>query len=319
MDSKFIFDRIVEITQDYIVTHNLNSMVLGISGGIDSTVVAAVCREVNRRTGIPFIGRSLPMKNSGEEINAAKLVGKAFCSDFKEVPLGSVRDSFLKLYETDDNIVDMTLLADGNVQARLRMTYLYNIAGLTKGIVLDTDNYTENLCGFWTKHGDVGDFKPIAMLFKTEVFELARYLADKFKEEGDNDAVVAMEASLALKPTDGLGISDGDEEQLGAPYEEVDDIFKILMTTWPPIQDSTNLSEVIPEAVEKYGDKVQKIHDRHVRTQYKRLNTPVIPLHVFPEGKTMFSEINKKQNEIILANKANQMASLVQEPPKSVE
>lgn len=286
MNTKLVFEQIVNGVESYLEYHNLKSMVLGISGGIDSTVISAACREVYRKTGKPFIGRSLPMKNSNDEINAANLVGKSFCSDFKEVALGSVRESFIDLYEKEDAYAELTKLADGNIQARLRMIYLYNLAGLTNGIVLDTDNFTEHLCGFWTKHGDEGDLKPIGTLFKTEVFELARYLVEKFREEKDELAAAAIEASLALKPTDGLGISDGDEEQLGAPYEEVDDIYINLMNSDITVNDSSQLKDLLPELVEKYGDKVAKLHDRHVRTQYKRVPTPVIPLHQLKDSDT---------------------------------
>lgn len=296
MNCKLIFDEIVDSVRDYVEKHNLQSMVLGISGGIDSTVVAAICREVYRKTGVPFIGRSLPMKNSDAEVNAATKVGQAFCSNFKEVALGSVRESFLRLYESEDNIKDMTLLADGNIQARLRMIYLYNIAGLTKGIVMDTDNATEHLCGFWTKHGDEGDIKPIGRLFKTEIFELTRYLVKRFVEEGDTMASEAVQASLALKPTDGLGIADGDEAQLGAPYSEVDDILVTLFNHFPPIEESDNLEEMVPELIEKYGDKVYNILGRYKATNYKRLGTPTVPIERLEGADTIIQKMLEKND-----------------------
>jgi NH3-dependent NAD+ synthetase len=81
-----VFETLVEKTQDYIVGNNLNCMVLGISGGIDSTVVAAICHEVSERTNIPLIGRSLPTKfNKEGETTTADLVGKAFCTDYKKI------------------------------------------------------------------------------------------------------------------------------------------------------------------------------------------------------------------------------------------
>ena len=75
-----VFNILVKRTEDYICSNNLKCMVLGISGGIDSTVVAAICHEVSRRTRIPLIGRSLPTKYNKEgETTTADLVGKAFC------------------------------------------------------------------------------------------------------------------------------------------------------------------------------------------------------------------------------------------------
>ena len=78
-----VFDTLVNETKKYLEDHNLQAMVLGISGGIDSTVTAAICSEVSKCTGIPLIGRSLPIKNKDDEFNVSKLVGEAFCDDFK--------------------------------------------------------------------------------------------------------------------------------------------------------------------------------------------------------------------------------------------
>ena len=77
-----VFKTLVEETGNYLVNHSLRAMVLGVSGGIDSTVVAAICCEVNKQTNIPLIGRSLPIKNKKDEFSVSELVGKAFCNDF---------------------------------------------------------------------------------------------------------------------------------------------------------------------------------------------------------------------------------------------
>ena len=119
-----IFEKLVQGTQDYIVGNNLNCMVIGISGGIDSTVVAAICHEVAKRTGIPLIGRSLPTKfNKEGEVTTADLVGKAFCNDFEVYSLSDiwedVENSFMR-YESKTP----TPISSGNIQARLRMIYL---------------------------------------------------------------------------------------------------------------------------------------------------------------------------------------------------
>ena len=235
-----VFDIIVKRTEDYICSNNLKCMVLGISGGIDSTVVAAICHEVSKRTGVPLIGRSLPTKHNKEgEKSAALLVGKAFCDDFKEVSIKYPYDAYLDFLEGIDE--DINPVADGNIQARLRMIYLYNLASINKGIVMDTDNLTENNLGYFTIHGDVGDFNPIGGLWKTEVFALASYIRGyyhfeaqvhsnpKLIEEASNKAI-AIEESLKLKPTAGLGITDSDLDEIGADsYEQVDSILQEIL------------------------------------------------------------------------------------------
>lgn len=231
-----VFDILVMRTEDYICSNNLKCMVLGVSGGIDSTVVAAICHEVSKRTGIPLIGRSLPTKHNKEgETTAADLVGKAFCNDYKEVNINKWYQASLDFNEYYSTI------AAGNIQARLRMIYLYNLASIHRGLVMDTDNLTENNLGYFTIHGDVGDFNPIGGLWKTEVFELASYIKDHYHfesqvhsnpnliEDASNKAI-AIEESLKLKPTAGLGITDSDLDEIGADsYEQVDYILQEIL------------------------------------------------------------------------------------------
>ena len=239
-DYNKVFSTLVERTEDYICNNNLKCMVLGISGGIDSTVVAAICHEVSRKTGVPLIGRSLPTKHNKEgEKSTALMVGKAFCSDFKEVSIKYPYDAYLDFLEGVDE--DINPIADGNIQARLRMIYLYNLASVHRGLVMDTDNLTENNLGYFTIHGDVGDFNPIGGLWKTEVFALASYIKDYYYFEASlhsnpsliemsSNKAIAVEESLKLKPTAGLGITDSDLDEIGADsYEQVDSILQEIL------------------------------------------------------------------------------------------
>ena len=236
-----VFNILVKHTEDYICSNNLKCMVLGISGGIDSTVVAAICHEVSRRTGIPLIGRSLPTKYNKEgETTTADLVGKAFCDDFEIYSMSDIYEEVENSFSWYES-KSPTPISSGNIQARLRMIYLYNVACLHKGLVMDTDNLTENNLGYFTIHGDVGDFNPIGGLWKTEVFALASYIRDhyhfearvhsnpKLIEEAFNK-VTAVEESLKLKPTAGLGITDSDLDEIGADsYEQVDYILQEIL------------------------------------------------------------------------------------------
>lgn len=241
-----VFNTLVKRTEDYICSNNLKCMVLGISGGIDSTVVAAICHEVSKRTGVPLIGRSLPTKHNKEgEKSTALMVGKAFCNDFKEVSIKYPYDAYLDFLEGVDE--DINPIADGNIQARLRMIYLYNLASIHRGLVMDTDNLTENNLGYFTIHGDVGDFNPIGGLWKTEVFELAEWLLSYYSFQLPHDMYEAtaeqlekagkvfqqgraIKESLKLKPTAGLGITDSDLDEIGADsYEQVDYILQEIL------------------------------------------------------------------------------------------
>jgi NH3-dependent NAD+ synthetase len=110
-----VFETLIEKTEEYVLGNNLHAMVLGISGGIDSTVVAAICHEVSKRTNIPLIGRSLPTKfNKENEISAANLVGKAFCTDYKEV---SIQEWYINSWSFNEHGSEYNAVANGNIQA----------------------------------------------------------------------------------------------------------------------------------------------------------------------------------------------------------
>lgn len=290
-----VFNILVKETSNYITRNRLNAMVLGISGGIDSTVVAAICHEVSKQTGIPLMGRSLPIKNKEDEFDVSKLVGEAFCNDFKVVNL---TDGYLAVYNSiiggEENLIScgddaeskyQTPIANGNIQARLRMIYLYNLASIHKGLVMSTDNQTEYQLGFWTIHGDVGDFDPIQGLWKTEVYELAKWLIGYYyecgiKKEVDADGArkicdmcEAIKKSMSLTPTDGLGISNSDLDQIGAKsYYDVDRVLQTLTCKASPENDKLQ-----DELTSELGpDVVGKITERRFKSRFKRLVSPII-------------------------------------------
>ena len=280
-DYGVVFETIVTKTAEYLIQNNIKAQVIGISGGIDSTVVAAICHEVSKRTNIPLIGRSLPtMYNKFEETSTANLVGKAFCSDYKETNITYAYEAFLDLL---DDTEEHTALSRGNIQARLRMIYLYNLAGIHKGLVMDTDNLTENNLGYFTIHGDVGDFNPIGGLWKTEVFKLAEWLLSYYSfqlphnmyeataEQLEKSGKVfqqgkAIKESLKLKPTAGLGITNNDLEEIGAEsYDQVDRILQCLTDN----SISTDTIDDIPDAI------LEAVVKRHNASKFKRKQLPI--------------------------------------------
>lgn len=280
-----VFETLVQKTQDYVVRNNLNCMVLGISGGIDSTVVAAICSEVSERTDIPLIGTSLPTKfNKEVEITTADLVGKAFCNDYKEIPIMYPYSAFLDFLEAAGD--STTPISNGNIQARLRMMYLYNLASIHKGIVMDTDNLTENNLGYFTIHGDVGDFNPIGGLWKTEVFKLAEYLMDFYRMTGQIDKGIAVFNSWSLKPTAGLGITDSDLDEIGAEsYEQVDGILQEILAwkwlssergeTYDSIWDMRNAFLEEQQMLDTPIKVIIAVTDRHFKSEFKRKQLPI--------------------------------------------
>ena len=299
-DYSKVFSTLVKRTEDYICSNNLKCMVLGISGGIDSTVVAAICHEVSERTGVPLIGRSLPTKYNKEgETTTADLVGKAFCTNYQEVSIDQTYKTLsndLYGYECalDFDGPQPTALTNGNIQARLRMMYLYNLAGMYKGLVMDTDNLTENNLGYFTIHGDVGDFNPIGGLWKTEIFELAEWLVEFYDFRSglhsnpnlitlEKSKANAIKESLKLKPTAGLGITNSDLEEIGAEsYNQVDYILQeIIAWKYKPGKGisltKSNLDWFLEEQqiLDVPFEVVKAVAERHFKSEFKRKQLPI--------------------------------------------
>jgi NAD+ synthase len=226
--------------KSYIQENRLRSLVLGVSGGIDSALCAALAAPVCKDLGVKLIGRSLPcVTNRQEELDRAELVGKAFCDDFKEVNLEMFYENAMAMdlaerdsIGTNPELDLATKIRFGNIKARLRMMYLYNLASRERGLVLSTDNMTELQLGFWTLHGDHADYGMFQMLWKTEVYDLANYLSnvyDSFTTEPYTKKADALDVCIQAMPTDGLGVTDqGDLGQImpGGTYTQVDEVLK---------------------------------------------------------------------------------------------
>ena len=213
--------RIVNWIKDYHAETGLESLVVGVSGGIDSAVVATLCAE----TGLPTYVVAMPLNSKYKNTRLSDTYTKHLAEKYEnvtrvEVELSSVYDSLLhsinwwseaQHFDKKEFTSDELTLA--NTKSRIRMVTLYQIAGSKKGIVIGTGNKVEDYgIGFYTKYGDGGvDIAPIADLYKTEVRELGGHLE-----------VIAE--IIDAKPTDGLW-DDGrtDEDQIGATYEELEE------------------------------------------------------------------------------------------------
>lgn len=275
LDMEKVFKNLTEGIKSYATENHIGVLVLGLSGGIDSTVVAALCKA----SGIPLIGISLPCStNMDDENNAAKEAGMEFCDTFKVVNLQEPYEVMEK-FCAEASGKEKTPISQGNIKARLRMITLYDIASKVGGIVLDTDNLTEHFLGFWTLHGDESDFNPIGGLWKHEVYALAKWMKENVYKNSK-----ALEASIALMPTDGNGVKEGGDLAQIAPgktYDDVDEILHAWVGLDSRIKETVINSHfdygIFKNLCEKHGyDTVEAVIMRSVRSEFKRKQRPFI-------------------------------------------
>ena len=184
------------------------SLVVGISGGIDSSVVSTLCAKTERKT----IVLTMPIKQIKSQHDLSLEHAKWLKEKFKNVEhhllqMDKIFDSFSQVLNSFNNEHGFA-----NSRARLRMATLYKVAAANSGLVVGTGNKVEDFgVGFYTKYGDGGvDISPIADCTKTQVWELGKYL-------GVSDSIINSQ------PTDGLW-DDGrnDIQQLGMSYQELE-------------------------------------------------------------------------------------------------
>ena len=208
--TKFISNWILDYVNS--MPNKAQSLVVGISGGIDSSVSSTL----SAMTGLKTIVVSMPIRQKKEQHDLSLKHQEWLVKKFKNVEghtvsLDNIFDSFKKTLTKFDSEHGMA-----NSRARLRMTTLYQVAAANKGIVVGTGNKIEDFgVGFYTKYGDGGvDISPIADCTKTEIWEMGKELN-------------ILDEIIKAEPTDGLW-DDGrtDTGQLGLKYEELEEAMR---------------------------------------------------------------------------------------------
>ena len=194
-------DYLIKWLQEEVAKANMDGVIVGLSGGVDSSVVAALAKKAFPNNSL---GVYLPINNMGQDLIDANNVAKAISIETQMIDL-------TKSYEAMKNAVATTSrLATANIKPRLRMAALYALAQEKRYLVLGTDNAAEWILGYFTKYGDGGvDLLPIVHLTKGEVKDMAKELK-------------LPEVVWTKKPTAALWEGQTDEEELGFSYDEVD-------------------------------------------------------------------------------------------------
>ena len=260
-----VYKSIHKQVKSYLSEHKIKGLVIGVSGGLDSGINAAILSPICEELGIPLIGAYIHIEtNKEEERMRADMIGEQFCSKYESIDLTEAYKGLLPFIDNNDEVTTMRdKIRLGNIKARLRMMYLYNLAHKEESIVVDNDNMTEHLLGFWTINGDVGDITPLFSLLKTEVYDFAKYVVTLLD---NNDKKKALNSVIEAVPTDGLGITSSDVEQFGVKsYSEVDDILVHYLNDNG--YDDVMNTYLYP----RYGKEVvDKVISRHRNSNFKR-------------------------------------------------
>ena len=243
LNLKEVHNELVEFLQESFKKAGFSKAVLGLSGGIDSALVAYLLRDALGKENVLAI--MMPYKSSNpDSLNHAKLVVEDLGINSKTIEITDMIDAYFK------NEKEATSLRMGNKMARERMSILFDYSSKENALVVGTSNKTEIYLGYSTQFGDSAcALNPIGDLYKTNIWDLSRYL--KIPNE-----------LIEKKPSADLWEGQTDEQEMGLTYKEADQVMYRLL------EENKTVEEVLAEGFNK--DLVDNIVKRMNRSEYKR-------------------------------------------------
>jgi NAD+ synthase len=240
-------NRIVRFLKSHTARIGAKCLVVGMSGGLDSSVTAVLCSMAvgGRRT----LGVSLMEADTENPSNLqdAQEITRKYSIQFKSLDITALVKNAAELVHVTSSVGRVPI---GNIKARLRAMILYYFANTTGGIVVGTSDKSEIMLGYFTKYGDGAcDVEPLADIYKTRVRDLAKYLR--------------LPSKIYSKPSSpDLWRGQTAESELGLPYEKLDPILYGLERWIPPIDISTDLAVPLKT--------VKSIRERWLQAEHKR-------------------------------------------------
>ncbi len=228
--------------------------VVGLSGGVDSSVVASLAHDVVDTRALILPEKRITPKADVED---AKRVAHLYEMPFTTLTIDPLVECFKVLGEdvATWQISGQVSIAEANLKARVRMVLTYLVANSEHRLVLGTGNKTELLVGYFTKYGDGGvDILPIGDLYKTQVFQLARYLD-------------LPNSVISKAPSAGLWAGQTDEDELGLSYEILDALLFQLIDKKRSVEETADIVGVEVRQIQSVCNKVRASkHKRHTPT-----------------------------------------------------
>lgn len=243
LNLKEVHNELVEFLRESFKKAGFSKAVLGLSGGIDSALVAYLLRDALGKENVLAI--MMPYKSSNpDSLNHAKLVVEDLGINSKTIEITDMIDAYFK------NEKEATSLRMGNKMARERMSILFDYSSKENSLVVGTSNKTEIYLGYSTQFGDSAcALNPIGDLYKTNIWDLSRYL--KIPNE-----------LIEKKPSADLWEGQTDEQEMGLTYKEADQVLYRML------EENKTVEEVLAEGFNK--DLVDNIVRRMNRSEYKR-------------------------------------------------
>ena len=243
LNLKEVHNELVKFLRENFKKAGFSKAVLGLSGGIDSALVAYLLRDALGKENVLAI--MMPYKSSNpDSLNHAKLVVEDLGINSKTIEITQMIDAYFK------NEKEATSLRMGNKMARERMSILFDYSSKENALVVGTSNKTEIYLGYSTQFGDAAcALNPIGDLYKTNIWDLSRYL--KIPNE-----------LIEKKPSADLWEGQTDEQEMGLTYKEADQVMYRLL------EENKTIEEILAEGFDK--DLVDNIVRRMNRSEYKR-------------------------------------------------
>ena len=242
-DYKTISERIQFGLKQKVDKTNAKGIIFGLSGGIDSAVIAYLCKIAMKDIALAIIMPDSKISPESETSDAIKIVDELEL-DYKLLDINSIHKEFNMVLEPEDRAL-------GNLRARIRMNVLYYYANLKNLVVLGSSDKSEYNIGYFTKFGDgAADLLPIASLYKTQVRKMAEHL-------GINQNIISKKSSPHLWPNHEA------EHEIGADYEQVDVILYCLIEKKMSIEETVQESQIDSEIV-------KRIYQMHEQSKHKR-------------------------------------------------
>ena len=243
LNLKDVHNELVKFLRENFKKAGFSKAVLGLSGGIDSALVAYLLRDALGKENVLAI--MMPYKSSNpDSLNHAKLVVEDLKINSKTIEITDMIDAYFK------NEKEATSLRMGNKMARERMSILFDYSSKENALVVGTSNKTEIYLGYSTQFGDSAcALNPIGDLYKTNIWDLSRYL--KIPNE-----------LIEKKPSADLWEGQTDEQEMGLTYKEADQVLYRML------EENKTVKEILAEGFSK--DLVDNILKRMNRSEYKR-------------------------------------------------